>query len=56
MNAKMIFANPREKTAQTIIINAHLPSPLINAGKNPKKNVVHENPTGASLVKPPLSK
>tara|TARA_B100001059_G_scaffold183095_1_gene184398 strand:+ start:518 stop:694 length:177 start_codon:yes stop_codon:yes gene_type:complete len=32
------------------IIKPHLKSPLNNGGKKPKNNIVHENPTGTSLV------
>ena len=36
----------------TVIMMAHFMSPLIKAGKGPKKKVVHENPTGAILLMP----
>lgn len=36
------------------MINAHFQSPLNKAGKKPKNNVVHENPTGANLDFPVL--
>jgi hypothetical protein len=34
------------------IIKAHLKSPLKSAGKNPKKRVVQENPSGAWTREP----
>ena len=36
------------------IIIAHFQSPLNNGGKKPKKNTVHEKPTGASFIAPVL--
>lgn len=36
------------------MITAHNQSPLSNAGKGPKNNVVQEKPTGASLTTPLL--
>jgi len=40
--------------ARIKIIIPHFQSPLNKAGKNPKKKVVHENPTGASFIAPVL--
>ena len=48
--------NPKVKKPIANITNAHFISPLINAGKKPKNNVVHEKPTGASFIKPSLPK
>ena len=55
MNAKTIPDIPKVNIAATSITSAHNQSPLISAGKKPKKNVVQEKPTGASLVIPLLS-
>jgi hypothetical protein len=39
-------------SARINIITAHFQSPRNKAGKNPKKNAVHDKPTGASLIAP----
>ena len=52
MNANTMTAKPKVTNAAAKIITAHNQSPLINAGKKPKKNVVQEKPTGASLIIP----
>ena len=54
MNANTNAATPRVTNDVAKIITAHNQSPLINAGKKPKKNVVQEKPTGASLTIPVL--
>ena len=54
MNAKTNPDKPKVTIAATTIISAHNQSPLISAGKKPKKNVVQEKPTGASLTTPVL--
>ena len=52
MNAKTKPAKPKVTKVAAKIMTAHNQSPLINAGKKPKKNVVQEKPTGASLTTP----
>ena len=52
MNAKTIWYNPKVKKSKTIVIKNHLISPLKSGTKNPKKNIVHENPIGAALMCP----
>ena len=49
------FDSPIVTKPAANITTAHFMSPLINAGKKPKKNVDHEKPTGASFIKPPLA-
>ena len=54
INENTIFDIKGNTNAQGIIINAHIQSPLISAGKKPKKKVVQEKPTGASFTTPDL--
>jgi|TARA_B110000305_G_C19175374_1_gene509379 hypothetical protein len=50
MNIKIREARNEVSKAAMSMIKPHLKSPLNRGGKKPKNNIVHEKPTGTSLV------